>query len=82
MAQLDEQLSILLERAARYRGAARTVDHEQTKDILLELAAGYVSLARLLIDACGPTGGSVASDALLPAMPLGGEGASRLQEPA
>ena len=82
MARMDEQLSILLERAARYRNAARTIDHDQTKTVLLALAAGYVSLARLLIDTGGVTNGSVTSQALMSAMPLRGEGAPRLQEPS
>lgn len=47
---MDEQLSILLERAARYRSAARTVPHEPVKEVLLCLAANYVALAQLLVE--------------------------------
>lgn len=81
MARLDEQLSVLLERAARYRSAARTVDHDQAKNVLLTLAAGYVSLARLLIDDFSGTGGTRASEALLSAMPLRGDSTTMYREP-
>lgn len=81
MVRMDEQLSILLERAARYRNAARTVDHDQTKHVLLALAAGYVSLARLLIDDPNAIGGKLASDALMAVMPQRSECAPLPREP-
>lgn len=73
MARLDEQLSVLLERAARYRSAARIAGNDQAKHVLLALAAGYVSLARLLIDDFSATGGVLASEALISAVPFRGD---------
>ena len=53
---MDEELEILLERAARYRDAARTVAQHPIKDVLLTLANGYVSLVQLLIEHPGYAG--------------------------
>jgi hypothetical protein len=68
---MDEQLTLLLERAARYRSAARTVTCQSLKKVLLSLAADYVALVRLLIDHPGT---AIAIDALQPRAGRGGWG--------
>ena len=62
---MDEQLAVLIERASRYRSAARTVSDESAKDLLLRLAADYVSLARLLSERPHAIGGVSCASLLL-----------------
>ena len=63
-AHMDDQLAILLERAARYRNAARSVACDPARLLLLSLAADYVSLVRLMIDHPHLAGSAIPLEAL------------------